>query len=162
MASTKTRTEKLFDIAIAVKGIDGAVQLVGALALALIPPAAIEGIAHAVVTRDLLGDPDGFLARHLSLAARDFVDGSTRTFAIVYLLLHGVVKLVLVVALYRKLVRVYPVAVLVLGAFVAYELLRASHTHSVLLVVFAVLDVVIIVLVLREYRELRGRPAHTN
>lgn len=145
----------MFDIAVAVKGIDGAVQLVGALVLALIPPAAIEGVVHAVVTRDLLGDPDGFLARHLSLAAHDFVDGSTRTFAIVYLLLHGVVKLILVVALYRKLVRVYPVAVLVLGAFVVYELLRASHTHSVLLVVFAVLDMVIIVLVLREYRELR-------
>jgi uncharacterized membrane protein len=29
-------------------------------------------------------------------------------------------------------------------------------------VLLAVLDVVIIVLVLREYRELRGRPAHTN
>lgn len=143
----------------AVKGVDGAAQLVGALVLALVPPAAIEGVVHAVVTRDLLGDPDGFLARHLSLAAHDFVDGSTRTFAVVYLLLHGVVKLVLVTALYSRLVRVYPVAVLVLGAFVVYELLRASHTHSLLLVVFAVLDVVIIVLVLREYRELRTRPA---
>jgi uncharacterized membrane protein len=47
--------------------------------------------------------------------------GSGRTFAVVYLVLHGLVKLGLVVALLREVRPAYPVAVGVLAAFVLYE-----------------------------------------
>lgn len=151
----RSTTEKLFDIAIAVKGIDGALQLIGGLILAVIPASVVTGFAHAVISRDLLGDPEGTLARHLQIATEDFVNGGTRTFAVVYLIAHGVIKLGLVVALARKIRPAYPVAAVVLAAFVVYEVIRAVHTHSIALPFFAALDVVIIVLVLREYRELR-------
>ncbi|SDY43094.1 Uncharacterized membrane protein [Amycolatopsis xylanica] len=156
------RTEKLFRVAIALKGLDGAAQLLGALVLAVIPASVVTGFAHAVITRDLLGDPRGTLARHLQAAADGFADGGTKTFAIVYLLAHGLIKLVLVWALARKIVRAYPVAAIVLGAFVVYEVLRAVHTHSIALPVFAALDLLIIVLVLREYRELRAAGLHRD
>ncbi|WP_409497204.1 DUF2127 domain-containing protein [Amycolatopsis sp. cmx-11-12] len=146
-------TEKLFRIAIALKGLDGALQLVGGLVLMIAPASVITGFAHAVVTRDLLGDPEGTLARHLELAAGHFVEG--RTFAVVYLVAHGLVKLGLVWALARKVLRAYPVAAVVLSAFVVYEIFRAIHTHSLALPFFAALDVVIVVLVLREYRQLK-------
>jgi uncharacterized membrane protein len=151
------RTEKLFRVAIALKGIDGGVQVIGALILALIPSSVITGLAHTVITRDLLGDPSGVLAQHLQTAAENFADGSTKTFAVVYLLAHGLIKLGLVYALARKIVRAYPVAAVVLGAFVVYEVIRAVQTHSIALPFFAALDLVIIVLVLREYRELRAQ-----
>ena len=41
---------------------------------------------------------------------------------------------------------------MVLGAFVVYELYRATQTGSVLLPLLAVLDVAIIVMIVREYR----------
>jgi uncharacterized membrane protein len=150
------RTEKLFRVAIALKGIDGGIQVIGAVILALVPAAAVTGFAHAVITRDLLGDPSGVLARHLQTAAEDFAGGGTKTFAVVYLLAHGLIKLGLVYALARKIVRAYPVAAVVLAAFVVYEIIRAVHTHSIALPFFAALDVVIIGLVLREYRKLRA------
>ncbi|WP_414940603.1 DUF2127 domain-containing protein [Amycolatopsis sp. cmx-11-51] len=146
-------TEKLFRIAIALKGLDGALQLVGGLVLMIVPASVITGFAHAVVTRDLLGDAEGTLARHLELAAGHFVEG--RTFAVVYLVAHGLIKLGLVWALARKVMRAYPVAAVVLSAFVVYEIFRAVHTHSLALPFFAALDVVIVVLVLREYRQLK-------
>jgi len=150
------KTEKLFRVAIALKGIDGGIQVIGALVLAFVPSSAVTGFAHAVITRDLLGDPNGVLARHLQLAAEDFAGGGTKTFAVVYLLAHGLIKLGLVFALARKIVRAYPIAAVVLAAFVVYEIIRAIHTHSIALPFFAALDVVIIVLVLREYRKLRA------
>ena len=58
-------------------------------------------------------------------------------------------------ALLRQWVPAYPVAIAVLGAFVVYEVYRATHTGSVLLPVLAVVDVAMIVLVVREYRALR-------
>lgn len=161
MAENKqaTNTDRLFRIAIALKGLDGALQVIGALILVFIPSTVVTGFAHAVITRDLLGDPSGTLARHLELATESFVNGGTKTFAVVYLLAHGVIKLALVWALARKWVRAYPVAMVVLAAFVAYEVYRAIETHSIALPFFAALDVLIIVLVYREYRQLRRERA---
>ena len=145
------RTEQLFKAALLLKGLDGAVELIGAVVLLLIPASAVDRIVADVVSRDLLGPPDGFLSRHLVSGTAEFASGS-RTFVLVYLGLHGVVKLALVWALLRKWRPAYPVAAVVLGVFVGYELLRAVHTGSVVLPFLAALDVVIIVLILREYR----------
>jgi uncharacterized membrane protein len=59
------------------------------------------------------------------------------------------------VALLRKWEPAYPVAIVVLGAFVVYEVYRATRTGSLLLPVLAVLDIAIIVVIVREYRLLR-------
>ena len=154
-----TTTDKLFKIAVTLKGLDGGIQLVLGIVLVFIPPTLITGLANDIVTRDLLGDPNDTLSRHLETAAHDFADGSSHWFAIIYLLLHALIKLGLVVALLRKIVPLYPVAVVVLGAFVIYEVYRAIRTHSIALPIFALLDVIIIVLVIREYRQIRREAA---
>lgn len=152
MADTSARrTERLFKAALLVKGLDGAAELVAAVALLLVPAATVQRLVAEVVSRDLLGPPDGFLTRHLVAGTAEFASGD-RTFVLVYLGLHGVVKLALVWALLRKWRRAYPVAAAVLAVFVGYELLRALHTGSVVLPFLAALDIVIIVLILREYR----------
>ena len=148
------RTEQLFKLALVVKGIDGAAELVGALVLLLISGETVNRLIGEILGRDLLGPPDGSLARHFVAGTAEFASGN-RTFAIVYLALHGVLKLVLVAALLRKWVPAYPAAVVVLGLFVIYEVYRAFHTGSVLLPFLAALDIAIIVLVIREYRVLR-------
>ncbi|HEY4458267.1 MAG TPA: DUF2127 domain-containing protein [Pseudonocardiaceae bacterium] len=162
--ATKTgaATDRLFKIAVILKGIDGGVQLLGGLLLIVVPPAAITGLANAIITRDLLGDPNGTLAHHLQTAASNFAgggEGGTRLFAIVYLLAHGVIKLGLMWALLRKILIAFPIGVVVLTGFVVYEIWRAVHTHSIALPIFAALDVVIIVLVIREYVKLRRERA---
>jgi uncharacterized membrane protein len=150
----RTRTEVLFRIAMAVKGIDGALELVGGLTLFLVPQPEVQKVIAAVVTHDLLGPPDGSLSRHFVAGTAEFASGS-RSFAVLYLLLHGVIKLALVVALLRRWMPAYPVAVAVLGLLVAYEVYRATQTGSVLLPLLAVVDIAVIVMVVREYRSLR-------
>lgn len=148
------RTERLFRLALLLKGLDGAIELIGAIVLLLVPGSAVHQLVAEIVSRDLLGPPDGFLARHLVAGTAEFASGN-RTFVVVYLGLHGVVKLALVAALLRRWLPAYPVAAVVLGIFVAYELYRAFHTGSVVLPLLAVLDILIIVMVVREYRLLR-------
>jgi uncharacterized membrane protein len=150
------RTERLFRLAMLVKGVDGAVELIGALVLLAVPGAALHTLVNTIVSRDLLGPPDGSLARHFEAGTAGFASGN-RTFPVIYLGLHGMVKLALVVALLRRWRPAYPVAAVVLGAFVVYELYRASQTGSVLLPLLAALDVAIIVMIVREYRLLRHR-----
>jgi uncharacterized membrane protein len=152
-------TDRMFKVAIAIKGIDGGLQFLGGLLLIVIPPTVISGLANTVITRDLVGDPNGTLATHLETAANHFATGSTRWFAIVYLLAHGVVKLGLVWALVKRIMVAFPIAIVVLTAFVVYEVWRAVHDHSIALPIFAAIDVVIIVLVFREYLKLRRERA---
>ncbi|NMH99534.1 DUF2127 domain-containing protein [Pseudonocardia acidicola] len=152
------RTERLFKIALLIKGIDGAAELVGAVALLLISGATVQRLINAVISRDLLGPPDGSLTRHFVAGTAEFASGH-RTFAVLYLGLHGLIKLALVWALLRKVMPAYPVAVVVLGVFVAYEIYRATQTHSVLLPFLAAIDIAIIVLIIREYRLLRRERA---
>ena len=148
------RTERWFRAALLFKALDGAAELVGAVALLLVPAATVHRLVAEVVSRDLLGPPDGFLTRHLVAGTAEFASGD-RTFVLVYLGLHGVVKLALVWALLRRWRPAYPVAAVMLGVFVGYELLRAVRTGSLVLPFLAALDVLVIVLVLREYRLLR-------
>jgi uncharacterized membrane protein len=146
--------EGLFRLAVAIKGLDGLIELVAAIVLLAVPAAFVQELVEGVLARDLLGPPDGSLARHFVAGTAEFASGN-RTFAVVYLGLHGTLKLAMVAALLRKWVRAYPLVIAVLALFVAYELYRAFHTGSIVLPVLAAIDIAIIVLVVREYRALR-------
>jgi uncharacterized membrane protein len=151
-------TEKLFRIAIGLKGIDGASQLIMGVLLLFIPARFITQLARIAVTHDLLGNPTGKMATHLSNAANNLAtSNSTHWFVIIYLLLHAVIKIGLVVAMLRKIMPAYPIAAVALAVFVVFELLRAVETHSIALPIFALLDVLIIALVVREYVQLRRK-----
>jgi uncharacterized membrane protein len=157
-SSPARHTGRLFTAALLIKGIDGAAETIAALVLGLVPGTTVHVLVAAVLTRDLLGPPNGPLARHLQTVTDQFATGN-RTFVIVYLGLHGVVKLALVAALLRRWSPAYPVAVVVLGAFVIYELYRATRTGSVMLPILAALDIAIIAVIVREYRSLRRERA---
>ncbi|MBO0839606.1 MAG: DUF2127 domain-containing protein [Sciscionella sp.] len=156
MAAKKANTrERVFKIAVTLKGLDGASQLLVGILLMIIPVRVIGGWADAIVTRDLLGDPNGPIASHVKTAAANFANGPTHWFAIAYLLFHGVVKLALVFVLLRKILWAFPVGCAVLAAFIVYEIIHAIHTHSIALPILAAMDVIIIVLVWREFLGLR-------
>ena len=151
-----TTTDRLLRVALWLKGLDGGVELLAAAALAVVSPRALGGLTRQVVDHHLLGGPSGAVAERFAAGEADLT-GSGRTFAVVYLALHGLVKLGLVVALLREVRPAYPVAVGVLAAFVLYEGHRAAVRGSLLLWLSTALDVVLIVLVVREYR--RSAPA---
>jgi uncharacterized membrane protein len=153
-----TTTDRLFRIVLSLKGLDGGVELCGAVALALASPQALGGLARRIVDHHLLGGPHGAVAERFA-AGEATLAGSGHTFAVAYLALHGLVKLGLVLALLRRIRPAYPVAVAVLGVFVLYEGYRAAVRGSLLLWTSAALDVVLIVLVVREYRQSAPPPA---
>lgn len=158
MGGQEREPGRLFRAALLIKGVDGAAELLVALALAVVPGAEIHRLVADVLARDLLGSADRPLARHVQTVSDAFANGN-RTFAVVYLGLHGLLKLGLVAALMRRWLPAYPVSIAVLGAFVVYELYRAVRTGSLLLPVLAVLDLAIVVLIVREYRLLRAQRA---
>ncbi|MGY1729983.1 DUF2127 domain-containing protein [Geodermatophilus sp. SYSU D01045] len=150
-----TTTDRLLRAALFVKGLDGATELLAGLALLAAGPRALDGLTRGVVGHHLLGSPDGAPAGRV--LAGEAALGADRTFAVVYLTLHGLVKLGLVVALLREVRPAYPVAAAVLGVFGVYEVYLAVDRGSWGMWAAGGLDLLLTALVLREYRRLRSR-----
>src|SRR5438874_1371317 len=107
-----------FKVSVTLKGIDGALEVVGGAALLFVRPATLDHIARSLTQHELSQDPHDFIARHVLHSAGQLTHGST-LFVAVYLLSHGIAKVVLVVALLRDQLWAYPATIALLGAFIA-------------------------------------------
>ena len=58
-------------------------------------------------------------------------------------------------ALFRKYLWAYPLAIIAFALFLAYQLYRYSHTHSIWLVALSALDLFVIAITWLEYRRVR-------
>lgn len=140
----------------AVKGIDGAVELIVGVTL-LVAPEAIDTMLDGIVGTAQAGDGriSAAIATLIAHADTQLANGGS-VFLTAFLIAHGVIKLALVYALLRRLIKAYPWAIGVLVAFLIYQLFALINAPSVSQAAFCALDVAIVVLVWREYRELRG------
>lgn len=84
--------------------------------------------------------------------------GSAVLYAALYLLAHGAVKVVLVVALLRNRLWAYPWMIAVLLAFIAYQLYQLAVSPTAGLVALTVFDAFVVLLTWHEYgRQRRHR-----
>ncbi len=122
----------------------------GAIALLKIDPQMMNRFMLAVLHQELSEDPQDFVATYLVRASQYFA-GSGKYFASLYLLSHGAVKLVLVIALLRNKLWAYPLMIVTLALFVCYQIYRFALSHSVLMILLTLFDVVVIFLTWLEY-----------
>jgi len=152
---TRTLVDRAFLVALVIKGIDGALELIGGGLLLVVPPSAITVLVRSLTQHELSKDPQDFVATHIRATADLAGSAAARGFGVLYLIGHGAIKLLLVAALVRRIRPAYPVAIVFLGSFILYELYRFVLGHSMVLLIFAALDVGITTMVVREYLERR-------
>src|SRR5579872_1903687 len=99
--------DRAFLIGIILKGLDGLLEVGGGVLLLVVSPSTIVGISKALTQHELSEDPHDFLATHL-LHASGALTGASLSFGAVYLVSHGLVKIVLVAALLRNKIWAYP------------------------------------------------------
>ncbi len=145
----------VFQLGVVLKGIDGLLELGGAAVLLVLSPRQIGRTVAVLTQHELSRDPHDLVATHLMRWAGQLSVGATR-FAAVYLLAHGVLKVVLVWALLRSKLWAYPVAIAVFAAFGAYQMYRYSISGSLGMVALTVLDAFVIAFTWLEYRRLRA------
>src|SRR5262249_5554126 len=98
-----------------------------------------------------------FIARHLLHSASQLSRGTT-LFAAVYLLSHGIVKVVLVVAVLRRQLWAYPWMIALLAVFIVYQLYRLSYRFTLGVALGTLFDALVMVLTSLEYRRRRAAP----
>lgn len=141
----------LFELGVSLKFLNGLLEMVGGVFLFLSTPESLSKLAAKLLTNELLGDPNGLVANTLLRAAQQF-SANARVFASVYFLVHGIVKVGLVIALWKKKLWAYPLAGIVLVLFTVYQMYLFFHSGSLFQVFLTVVDVVILLLLWSEYK----------
>lgn len=149
--------DRVLVIGIVLKGIDGLLEVLGGVLLVLLTPAEISGLVHALTQHELSQDPRDFIAS-LLLHTADGLTGPGLLFGAAYLLVHGIVKVVLVLALLRNKLWAYPWTIGVLLVFIGYQLYRIVLSPTLGLIVLTGFDIVIATLTWREYQRQRVDP----
>lgn len=144
---------RLFRAGVWLKGADGLLELAAGALLAVASGRQILSVARFLTQRELSEDPHDLVANAL-LSGAHHLAMDARGFAAAYLLVHGAVKLVLVAGLLAERRRAFPVALVVLGLFVSYQVYRVAMFGSPVLAFLTVIDIGIIALVAREWRVL--------
>jgi uncharacterized membrane protein len=148
----------LFDLALVLKIINGALEMLAALLVLFVPPTFVLRLAEFATGGELAQDIDDPIASLIRDAAHSFAI-HTHYFLALYLALHGVVKVLLVMGIFAKKRIAYPLFMIALAIFGAYEAYRGFMRHELLLQALAVFDLSLLILTSHEYR--RRYPDHS-
>jgi uncharacterized membrane protein len=146
---------RAFEAGILLKGFDGLLEVIGGALVWFVTPALLGGVFRTLYGHEIFrvaGEQVGF---HLRAASEKFANGG-KIFPSLFLVSHGITKIMLVVAIWRNRLWAYPLMIFVFGAFAVYQVYRLTHTHAVILAVVTATDIAIVYLTWREYREQRA------
>lgn len=138
-------------VAIAIKGFDGAVEMLLGIAVAIIGRRALYDFMIGYVAPEL----ENHQRPHTAHFVRNSADGlmHAHDFLIIYLLAHGILKLGIAIGLFRERTNwIFPVGSAVLVGFIGYMGMRLAVNWSYWLFAFMLFDCVTLALVLNEWR----------
>jgi uncharacterized membrane protein len=144
--------DRTFEIGIILKGLDGVIEVAGAMLVAFVPAHVIMRFVNRLTERELNEDPNDFVAGHILQYTNELI-GHDKWFATFFLLSHGLIKIVLVFGLLRNLPWAYPFAFVTLGAFTLYQFWLIVHHFTIGMALLTIFDIVIIWLTWREYQQ---------
>ena len=81
---------------------------------------------------------------------------STQYLLAIYLLSYGLIKLVTLALLWKKVLWAYPLSIVVFVGFIIYQMREFLTTHSFFMIFVTVVDVIMIVLTILEYRNIKS------
>jgi uncharacterized membrane protein len=86
--------DKAFHAGLLLKGLDGLLECIGGILLIIVSPEQINNFITHITEGELSRDPNDFIANHVLRSAHELT-GASLLFGALYLLSHGVVKLIL-------------------------------------------------------------------
>lgn len=154
----KTLLDKTYEIGIVIKGIDGFFELLGGILVLTLTPSAILHVTDFFRQEVFENNSHNFIAHAIDKTGHQLASGQT-TFAALFLLTHGLVKVGLVTALLLNKLWAYPWALGTLGAFLVYQIYLLATKPTFGMGFLTILDAAIIYLVYREWQKVKAEPA---
>ena len=136
------------------KGINGALELLGGLLLLVIPAGTLTKVILAIASFETGPELQNWVLRGITDGLAKVAAEST--FALFYLFSHGAIKVFLAAALLRDLHWAYPVALAVFGLLAGYEIVRFALHPSVAMGLIIAIDLAVLTLIAVHWRSERG------
>lgn len=144
-----------FEISLLIKGVDGILEALGGVLFLFINPARLSAVVKFLTLREISEDPKDLIANLLINLSQGF-SVSLQIFAAIYLITHGLAKVMMVYLLQKKKLWAYPASIGFLLLFIGYQIHRYLYSHSVFMILLTLFDVIMIWLVLAEYKRVKG------
>lgn len=151
----------IFFYSVVLKGLNAIIEIVGGIMALIVSQEFVLRLTLFFTQGELTKDPDDRLANYLIHSAQQ-LSVSSKHFIAIYLLSHGLIKLVLVTQLLKNKLWAYPASIVMFVLFIVYQIYRYFHTYSVWLLALTVFDVFVIWLVWHEYRRLLEKKTRTS
>lgn len=126
-------------------------ELLSGLLLIFIPLGVIKSALHHLAMMVSLTSLSAMI-----MQAGERLTSNATLFAIVYLILHGALKLMTLALLWKKILWSYPLSIALLAGFILYQIIEFAHHGSISMLILCLVDAVMIVLTLLEYRKLKA------
>jgi uncharacterized membrane protein len=156
-------TDKAFRLGLYTKGAHGLLETIGGILLLIVRPEQINHWAERLTHGELSQDPNDLIANRILKSTHELT-GATIIFAALYLLAHGITKLVLVIEVFRDHLWAYIALIVVTALFAIYQIYRITLVRfSIVLILLTIIDLVIIYLTAVEYKKHKVRhESHTK
>lgn len=149
-----TLLDKIFEISIIVKGIEGVFELLGAAVLVIGGPGLVTWLTNWL-TRQELSENDT-VSNAIMHTGQHLVTGGA-TYVVAYLVVHGVIKLIAVISLLQNRLWGYPFSLATLGIFMVYQIYQVYTDHSWFIAALTIFDVFLLWLIWREWQMQKRR-----
>ncbi len=145
---------KLFDGVVILKGLNGLAEIISGTSLLFLRDGSIISLVTSLTQAELIEDPQDHLALLLQHWAAGFGNDSQQ-FAALYLLAHGVGKVLLAVMLFLEKTWAFPLALVLFSVLITFSIYRLTMNWSLALAGFVVFDLFTIWLIAREWMAIK-------
>lgn len=151
----------IFRISILLKGIYSFFELLAGMILLFVTSDRIYNFVHFIFRNELIEDSHDFIANFiLNLAGN--LPQQIKLFIAIYLIIHGLIKIGLIIALWKEKHWAYPVALIVFSLFIIYQIYRYILHPSLILIFLTDLDMAVIILTYLEWKRLKRKKKINN
>lgn len=129
------------------KGAISLAEVAAGAAVLFIPPSRIVALGTFFLNYLPISSLQGALMQEIA----KYTTGAV-LFVALYLLSRGLIKAFLIAALLKNLLWAYPASLVVLAAFVLYQLYQIWSDHSLIVLAITLFDLVVMYFIWREWR----------
>jgi uncharacterized membrane protein len=148
---TEENYRSLFKATVIMKGLFALGELLLGLALAFFSYDSLRRAVIALTGDELTERPLDFLWHYAAQGLHGFIATPQAVWAFIFTS-HGVIKLIVVIALLKEKMWAYPVGVVVFGFFIAYQFFQMMQTPSAALFLVTILDIFVVGFIIHEWR----------
>jgi uncharacterized membrane protein len=142
-----------FRVGLALKALNALGEFLAGIAMVFLDPVRMHRLIDFVTRKELAVDPDDRLMNYLLTLGHAYTL-DMQQFVMGYLLLHGAIKVTVLLLLVRKVRWAYPLSAAVFLALIVLQILGFLRGHSPFILYQSALDAALVVLIVIEYRRM--------